>query len=239
MLLFGAWGGLLADRFPKRTLLIVTQDADGAPRAGALGADGGGAVAPWMVLALVFVRGPMNAVDNPTRQSFAIEMVGADRVVNAVSLNNVLIHSARILGPAGAGNPDRHVGGRACFLVNALSFGAMIIALRAWSRASSAPRPPPPAARAPPGGPELRARGRPLCAIPLAMMAVVGTWATTSRSSCRCWRGSASTAAPPPYTVLAVAMGAGAVLGALVAGARGRVGPGLLVVAAFGFGPRR
>ena len=63
----------------------------------------GGAVEPWMVFALVFVRGAVNAIDNPTRQSFVIEMVGADRVVNAVGLNSVLIHSARIVGPAGAG----------------------------------------------------------------------------------------------------------------------------------------
>ena len=60
-----------------------------------------------MVFALVFVRGAVNSVDNPTRQSFVIEMVGADRVVNAVGLNSVLIHSARIFGPAGAGHPDR------------------------------------------------------------------------------------------------------------------------------------
>ena len=71
-----------------------------------------GVVAPWMVYALVFARGAINAVDNPTRQSFAIEMVGADRVVNAVSLNSVLIHSARILGPGDGRDPDRHARGR-------------------------------------------------------------------------------------------------------------------------------
>ena len=60
-----------------------------------------------MVFALVFVRGAVNAVDNPARQSFVIEMVGADRVVNAVALNSVIVHSARILGPAIAGDPDR------------------------------------------------------------------------------------------------------------------------------------
>ena len=66
-----------------------------------------GAVVPWMVFALVFVRGAVNAIDNPTRQSFVIEMVGADRVVNAVGLNSVLVHSARILGPAERRDPDR------------------------------------------------------------------------------------------------------------------------------------
>ena len=60
-----------------------------------------------MVYVLVFARGAVNSVDNPTRQSFVIEMVGADRVVNAVSLNSVIVHSARIFGPALAGDPDR------------------------------------------------------------------------------------------------------------------------------------
>ena len=53
-----------------------------------------------MVLALIFVRGCVNAFDNPARQSFVVEMVGADRVVNAISLNSVIVHTARIVGPA-------------------------------------------------------------------------------------------------------------------------------------------
>ena len=101
MLLFGAWGGLLADRFPKRDLLIVTQIADGGPRARPLGRSRSAESSRrgWSSRSSSS-RGSVNAVDNPTRQSFAIEMVGADRVVNAVSLNSVLVHSARILGPA-------------------------------------------------------------------------------------------------------------------------------------------
>ena len=66
-----------------------------------------------MVFALVFVRGTVNAVDNPTRQSFVIEMVGPERVVNAVSLNSVLVHAARIVGPALAGVLIATVGHRA------------------------------------------------------------------------------------------------------------------------------
>ena len=53
-------------------------------------------------LALIFLRGSINAVDNPARQSFVVEMVGPDRVVNAVSLNSVIVHTARIAGPAAA-----------------------------------------------------------------------------------------------------------------------------------------
>ena len=88
-----------------------------------------------MVFALVFVRGAVNSIDNPTRQSFVIEMVGADQVVNAVGLNSVLIHAARILGPAGAGILIATVGVAPCFLLNALTFVAMIVALRAMDPA--------------------------------------------------------------------------------------------------------
>ena len=130
ILVFGAWGGVIADRWPKRSLLVVTQTAMAVPALALWGLTATGAVVPWMVFALVFVRGLVNAVDNPTRQSFVIEMVGADRVVNAVGLNSVLVHSARILGPAGAGLLIATVGVAPCFLLNAATFVAMIVALR-------------------------------------------------------------------------------------------------------------
>ena len=173
-LLFGAFGGLLADRLPKRNLLIVTQILMAVPALVLWGITVSGAVAPWMVWALVFVRGSVNAVDNPTRQSFAIEMVGPDRVVNAVSLNNAIVHSARILGPAGAGILIATLGVGPCFLLNALSFGAMIVALRGMNPAEL--RPAPVASR---GRGAVRASlgyvaRTPALAIPLAMMAVVG-----------------------------------------------------------------
>ena len=130
ILLFGAWGGVLADRWPKRELLVVTQTAMARPALALWGLTAAGAVEPWMVFALVFARGAVNSVDNPTRQSFVIEMVGADRVVNAVGLNSVLIHAARIVGPAGAGVLILTVGVAPCFLLNAATFAAMIVALR-------------------------------------------------------------------------------------------------------------
>ena len=107
MLLFGAWGGLLADRFPKRRLLIVTQALMAIPALGLFARHRRRGRRPWMVFLAVFAAGTVNAVDNPTRQSFVIEMVGPDRVVNAVSLNSVIVQSARIVGPALAGHPDR------------------------------------------------------------------------------------------------------------------------------------
>jgi MFS family permease len=236
MLLFGAWGGLIADRFPKRSLLVVTQTLMALPALTLFGLTTAGVVQPWMVFALVFARGAINSVDNPTRQSFAIEMVGSSRLVNAVSLNSVLIHSARILGPAGAGIVIATLGVGPCFLINALSFAAMVVALRRMEPAQLRPAP---VATREPGAVRAAVRyvGRtPALAIPLGMMAVVGTLGFNfqvilpllARFS---FHGNAAV-----YTSLAIAMGAGSVIGALVAGARGRVGPGLLVAAAFGFG---
>ena len=189
-----------------------------------------------MVYALVFARGAINAVDFPTRQSFAIEMVGADRVVNAVSLNSVLIHSARILGPAAAGILITTLGVGTCFLVNALSFGAMVVALRAMEphelRAAPAASRGPGAIRA-----ALRYVWRtPALAIPLAMMALVGTLGYNFQVILPLLAQFSFDGGAAAYTALAVAMGVGSVVGALVAGARGRVGPGLLIGAAFGFG---
>ena len=97
ILLFGAWGGLLADRFPKRTLLTCTNLAMAVPAATLWLLTVHGSVQVWMVYALVLVRGSINALDNPARQSFVVEMVGGDRVVNAVALNSVIVHCSRII----------------------------------------------------------------------------------------------------------------------------------------------
>src|SRR3954449_6429336 len=103
MLLIGAWGGLLADRIPKRRLLVATQALMAIPAITLFAVTATGVVEAWMVIVAVFLMGVVNAVDNPARQSFVIEMVGAEKVVNAVSLNSVIVQMARIVGPALAG----------------------------------------------------------------------------------------------------------------------------------------
>jgi MFS family permease len=236
MLLFGAWGGLLADRFPKRSLLTVTQTLMVLPALALWGLTTAGAVVPWMVYALVLTRGAINAIDNPARQSFAIEMVGTDRVVNAVSLNSVLIHSARILGPAGAGLVIATLGVGPCFLINALSFVAMIVALRVMDPGELHPAP-----KAARGAGAVRAGLRyvlstPALAVPLAMMAVVGTLGFNFQVLLPLLARFSFDGGPATYTALAVAMAAGSVVGALAAGARGQAGPRLLIAAAAGFG---
>jgi len=236
ILLFGAWGGVLADRFAKRELLIVTQALMALPALALLAVTAAGVVAPWMVFALVFVRGTINAVDNPTRQSFAIEMVGADRVVNAVSLNSVLIHSARLIGPTIAGLLIVAVGVEPCFALNALTFAAMIFAL--WRMDPAQLRTPPRAEREPGA---VRAglryvRRTPELAVPLALMALVGTLGLNFQVTLPLLARFSFDGGPSAYAALVSAMGAGSVAGALLTGARGRSDGRLIAGAALVFG---
>lgn len=237
ILVFGAWGGVIADRWPKRRLLVVTQATMALPALALFGLTVGDAVAPWMVFALVFARGAINAIDNPTRQSFVIEMVGAEHVVNAVGLNSVLVHGARILGPAGAGVLIATVGVAPCFAINAATFGAMILALRAMDPALLSS--PEASAEDRRGG--VRAalaylRGEPALLIPLAMMAVVGTLAFNYQVLLPLLGRFTFDGGASAYTALAVAMAVGSVGGALATGARGLVSERLLVGSAIAFG---
>ena len=226
MLLFGAWGGLLADRMSKRRLLIVTQTLMAIPAIGLLAVTATGVVAPWMVFLAVFAMGSVNAVDNPTRQSFVIEMVGPDRVVNAVSLNSVIVQSARIVGPAVAGLLIAGFGVVPCFALNALTFVAMIVALwgmdpRGLHAAPVAPREPG-AIRA-----GLRyVRRTPELAVPLALMALVGTLGFNFQVVLPLLAKFSFDGGATTYAVLVSAMAVGSIAGALVNGAHGRTGPG-------------
>jgi MFS family permease len=236
MLLFGGYGGLLADRFDKRRLLLVTQVLMVLPGLTLLALLMSGAAELGLVYALVFLRGAVNAVDNPTRQSFVIEMVGADRLVNAVSLNSVIVHCARMAGPALAGTLIATVGVEPCFLLNALSFGVMIMALLRMD---------PSELRSPPRAPRARGALRealgyvaetPALAIPLAMMAFVGTLSFNFQVLLPLLATSEFDGGPRTYGALVAAMGAGAIAGALANGARGRVSPRSLIWASGAFG---
>ncbi len=236
MLLLGAWGGLVADRVEKRRLLMVTQTLHATVPLTMFGLALAGAIEPWMVYALVFARGTVNAIDYPTRQAFVSEMVGRDQVVNAVSLNSVLVHSSRIIGPALAGILIATVGIQWCFALNALTFAVMVAALMAMDTAALRPATPVPRA---PGA--VRAglryvRSMPSLWIPLALMGLVGTLGFNFQSVLPLLARISFDGGAGTYAVLVSAMGAGAVIGALVNGSRGRVSPALLAGAATGFG---
>jgi MFS family permease len=236
MLLLGAWGGLLADRIPKRRLLLATQVLMALPAVGLLAVSAAGVVTPAMVYVAAFARGAVLAVDNPTRQSFVIELVGADRVVNAVSLNSVLVQTARVVGPALAGILIATVGVVPCFALNILTFAAMIAAL--WLMDPAQLDTPPVVARE---RGAIRAglryvRATPELAVPLALMALVGTFGFNFQVVLPLLATFSFEGGAGAYAALVTAMGIGSVAGALVTGARGRTGPGLISAAALAFG---
>jgi MFS family permease len=236
MLLFGAWGGLLADRMSKRRLLILTQALMAIPAIGLLAVTATGVVAPWMVFLAVFAMGLVNAVDNPTRQSFVFEMVGPDRLVNAVSLNSVIVQAARIAGPALAGLLIAGFGVVPCFAINALTFVAMIVAL--WGMDPGGLHAAPVSPRTPGA---IRAavryvRATPELAVPLALMALVGTLGFNFQVVLPLLARFSFDGGATTYGILVSAMAVGSIAGALVNGAHGRTGPRLIAAGALAFG---
>ncbi len=238
MLLFGAWGGVLADRLAKHRVLQVTQVLAAAPALLLWGLAATGTVELWMLFVLMALRGTVLAVDNPTRQSFIPEMVGPERVVNAVALNSVLVQTARIAGPAAAALVIATLGVSTCFLLNAASFGAMLVALRGMDPALLHPTRPAARARG-----QVREAVRVVRAdvalwLPLLQMALVGTLAFNFTTTLPLLAADDFDGGAATYALLTSVMGAGAVAGALVTGARGRTSP-LLVAASsalFGLG---
>ncbi|MFF3643914.1 MFS transporter [Streptomyces sp. NPDC002564] len=129
MLLFGLYGGVIADRFAKRNLLFVTQGAMSLSGLFLAALTLSGHVQVWHVYFAAFFTGLVTVVDNPTRQSFVSEMVGPDQVRNAVSLNSANFQSARLIGPAVASALTAAVGPGWAFLANGLSFLAPLTGL--------------------------------------------------------------------------------------------------------------
>src|SRR4030095_2833997 len=125
VLVFGLFGGLIADAVNKRTALFVTQIAAGllALILGVLVATD--RVEVWMVVVLALALGVGNAFDMPIRQSFVVEMVGRDDIANAVALNSAVFNVTRIIGPAIAGLTIAAIGIEPLFFINAASYLAV------------------------------------------------------------------------------------------------------------------
>ena len=235
ILCFGALGGSLADRFDKRRLLMISQTGMAIPALLLFVLAATGTAEAWMVLVVIGLRGLVLSVDNPARQAFAIELVGPDRVVNAVGLNSVLIHSARITGPAIAGVIIALWGVAPCFAINSLSFAAMLFALHRMDP-ERLHRPD----RDRPRGNVRQAlrhiAGRRELRVPLLLMLVLSTVGFNFQVvipllADRSFAGDVSA-----YSLLMIAMGIGSIAGALAVGTRKRVSRSLITLSAFGFG---
>ncbi len=126
VILLGLFGGVIADQLPKRRTLIVTQTVAMVLAFVLFALTALHVVEVWHVMVLGALLGISNAVDMPARQSFAVEMVGRDDMANAVGLNSALFNASRILGPAAAGLLIGAFDISIAFLINGISFLAVI-----------------------------------------------------------------------------------------------------------------
>jgi len=236
VLLLGPYGGVIADRVDKRKMMIALQSAMGVQALilGLLTVTG--AVQVWQIGVLAALLGLNNAFENPSRQSFMLEMVGPEYLRNAVSLNSVLVNAARTIGPAVAGVLIAGVGDGVCFLANAASFVFVVGSLITMDRGELHPTPPTPRARG-----QLREglryiRGTPGLAVPLLMMAAVGCLTYEFQVTLPVMASRGLHVGATGFGFMTAAMGVGAVIGGLLVAARGKTGLGPLVAAASAFG---
>jgi MFS family permease len=129
ILLGGPLGGVVADRFRKRSVLVVTQAIFMVPSFALFAVSATGHAQYWMVIVAAFATGTINLFDVPARQAFVIEMVGRDDLMNAIALNSSVFNASAAVGPAIAGLVIAAVGIPACFLANSLSYVAAVAAL--------------------------------------------------------------------------------------------------------------
>ncbi|MGF1646496.1 MAG: MFS transporter [Kineosporiaceae bacterium] len=232
MLVLAPWTGLVADRFDRRRVLLVTQAAQ-ASLALALGLlVVTGTVELWHVLLLAGGLGVATALDAPARQTFVSALVPARDLPNAVSLNSATFHAGRLLGPAAAGLLIAGVGIGWVFVVNAATFGATLVALVALRRRSRdrLPRT---------GG--LRegltyVRSRPDLVVVLALVAVIGMLGLNMQLTAAVMARVEFGRGPEDFGLLGSLAAVGAVAGALVAARRERPRLRTVVLAALAFG---
>ncbi|MFF1559916.1 MFS transporter [Streptomyces sp. NPDC058279] len=232
MLMFGLYGGVLADRLPKRPLLLATQGAMGLTGIALAALTLAGHVQVWHVYLAAFLLGLVTVLDNPARQTFVPEMVGKDQLANAVSLNSANFQSARLVGPAIAGVLITAVGSGWAFLLNGLSFAAPIAALLMMRTRELHP-----VERQPRGKGQLReglryVAGRPELIWPIVLVGFIGTfgfnfpiWLSAFVNTV--FHGDAGT-----YGLFNTLIAAGSLAGALLAARRGHSRLRVLVAAA-------
>ncbi len=236
MLLLAPVGGLIADRFPKRTWMMTTQAV-----AGSLSLLLGLMVvfdvaALWHVYVIAFLSGAAAALEAPARQTFVAEMVPEDKLSNAVGLNSASFHLGRLIGPALAGLLIAAFSTGPVFLINAASFGATIFALSRMRVRELIP-----VKKAPRGKGQIRdgiryVRKRPDIMVIMAVVGVVGTFGMNFQMTTALMATQVYGKGAGEYGLLGSVMAIGSLSGALLAARRTHPGMRLLVGAAFAFG---
>ena len=235
MLLFGLWGGVIADRYSKRTLLIGTQMIMGVLAAVLATLTLTGHVQVWQVYAAAFGLGLVAVVDTPTRQTFVNEMVPPPLIRNAVSLNTGNFQLARMVGPAVAGVLISVVGAGWAFAFNAVSYLAVIAGLLLMNTGELQK-----VQRAPRAGGQVReglryVRNRPNLLWIIVLVFFIGTFGYNFAIILSAYAKDVFDAGADVYGLLNTALAVGSVIGALLAARRASARMGYLFVTAGGF----
>ena len=236
IMVLAPYGGLIADRFSKRKIIFLTQAAAGllALILGALVVTGW--VQLWMVYGLAFGLGVVTVFDNPARQTFVVELVGEADLKNAVTLYSTLVNLSRIIGPAIAGVLIVSVGLALCFILNGLSYFAVVVMLVLINPAKLQITRPAERSKG-----QLREGwryivGSPVLRIALLMLALIGTLTFEFQVSLPLMAAFAFQGDASSYALLSAALGAGAVIGGLLIAGQRQVSLDGLVKAAWLFG---
>ncbi len=225
ILVLGPAVGTLIDRFPRRRILFITQTISGLQALVMWGLTATGVIQLWHVYALALLLGIVTAVDNPTRQAFISEMTPPSHLLNAISLNSVQFNVARILGPAIAGGLIALLGIPLLFLLNALSFIAVIVSLLMMRVADLYPVPRLKSGRG--GGLRGMSEGMRFIwanrdvRITFFLLAIVGLLGFNFNVLLPLQAKMTLHAGPQEFGLLTSALGAGALLGALLLARRG------------------
>jgi len=237
LLLLGMAGGVIADRYPKHRILLFSN--------GFMGLVGlvlgtlvlTGQVQVWHVYVLAFALGLGTALDNPTRQSFVVEMVGRADLPNAVGLNSASFNAARVVGPATAGFLIVAFGSTGwVFVLNAVSFLAVIAALLRMRTADLHPATPAPRGRGQVREGLRYVRSRPDLLVVLAVVFFTGTFGMNFQMTTALMATEVFGKGAGEYGLLGSVMAVGSLAGALVAARRAQVRLRLVVGAAVAFG---
>ena len=240
ILVLGPVAGMLIDRYPRRAILFGTQTVAGLQALVMWGLTATNVVQLWHVYALALLLGIVNAVDTPTRQAFVSEMAPMSHLLNAISLNSVQFNVARIVGPAVAGALIALLGIPLLFLLNAVSFIAVIGGLALMRVSELYPVP-----RVKGGGGGLRAIGEGMrfiwdnrdVRITFFLLAVVGLMGFNFNVLLPLEAAVTLKAGPTEFGLLSSALGLGALLGALTLARRsGKPTHAILIGTALIFG---
>jgi len=237
MLVLGLWGGTVVDRVDRRRLIIGTQSVSAALAAALAVLALTGVVQLWMVYALGLALGVVTVLDNPARQAFVGDMVAPDDYVNAQALNSTVHNAGRLVGPAIAGLLIATTSVGVAFVLNALSFLAVLVGLLRIDPAALRRRTPAPSSRKGQAREGLRyVMGSPDLRAVLLLVGVVGLFGQNYRVVLPLLARSTFGGGPEVYGYLTAALGLGAVVGALFSASRETATSWGLVLACLAFG---